>query len=132
MSVESESTATEEHANVDELGRRLGNAIADLPEYEAFEEAQRAVLEDDEVQAKIQAFEEQRQAFTVARQSGEADREDLVEVQRMQQELHELPVMARFLERQAALQDRLEDVNEAISEPLVIDFGGEAGGCCHD
>jgi cell fate (sporulation/competence/biofilm development) regulator YlbF (YheA/YmcA/DUF963 family) len=40
--------------------------------------------------------------------------------------------MAEYLEAQAALQDRLETVNEAISEPLAVDFGGEAGGCCQD
>jgi cell fate (sporulation/competence/biofilm development) regulator YlbF (YheA/YmcA/DUF963 family) len=40
--------------------------------------------------------------------------------------------MAEYLEAQAALQERLETVNEAISEPLAVDFGGEAGGCCQD
>jgi cell fate (sporulation/competence/biofilm development) regulator YlbF (YheA/YmcA/DUF963 family) len=40
--------------------------------------------------------------------------------------------MAEYLEAQSELQDRLESVNEAISDPLAVDFGGEAGGCCQD
>jgi cell fate (sporulation/competence/biofilm development) regulator YlbF (YheA/YmcA/DUF963 family) len=43
-----------------------------------------------------------------------------------------MPKMATYLDAQEALQDRLESVNEAISEPLAVDFGGEAGGCCQD
>jgi cell fate (sporulation/competence/biofilm development) regulator YlbF (YheA/YmcA/DUF963 family) len=40
--------------------------------------------------------------------------------------------MREFLDAQDALSETLEAVNEAISEPLAVDFGGEAGGCCQD
>jgi cell fate (sporulation/competence/biofilm development) regulator YlbF (YheA/YmcA/DUF963 family) len=43
-----------------------------------------------------------------------------------------MPVMADYLDAQDELQERLKRVNEAISGPLAVDFGGEAGGCCHD
>jgi len=43
-----------------------------------------------------------------------------------------MPVMEEYLNAQEALQSQLESVNRAISEPLAVDFGGEAGGCCHD
>ena len=132
MSVDSESAVTDEGADVEELGRKLGKTIADLPEYEAFEEAKAAVEDDPETQEKIQEFERKRQEFMLARQSGDASQEDLMEVQRIQNELHSIPVMARFLERQEELQERLEGINRAISDPLSIDFGGEAGGCCQD
>lgn len=131
MSVETEAAA-EERPGVVEMGRELGDAIAELPEYEAFEAARQAVQADDEAQEKIQAFEQVRQQFALARQTGQAGEEDLEAVQEAQEELHSLPVMAEFLEAQEVLVDRLEDVNKAISEPLAIDFGGEAGGCCHD
>ena len=127
MSVESESTT-----DVEAMGRELGEAIADLPEYRRFEEAKTDVQADDEAQEKIQEFEQRREEFALARQTGDASREDLMEIQELQQELHAIPVMARYIERQEALQERLEAVNIAISEPLAVDFGGEAGGCCHD
>ena len=114
------------------MGRELGEAVAESPEYQAFEEAQRAVENDEEAQEKISEFEQLRQDFVVARQTGNATEADVEEVQQAQQELHSLPVMEEYLEAQAAMQERLETLNEAISEPLAVDFGGEAGGCCQD
>lgn len=131
MSVDSEQ-ALPETEEIEALGRRLGEAIADLPEYEAFEEAKQAVEADTEAQQLISEFEQKRQAFAVARQAGQATQEDLETIKETQEELHSLPVMERFLARQERLVDRLETINETISEPLTIDFGGEAGGCCKD
>ena len=133
MSVDSDAdTVSNSTDDVEALGRELGDAIADLPEYEAFEDARAAVQADDDVQEQIQSFEQKRMEFAQARQSGEASQADLMELQAAQQELHEVPIMADFLEAQSELTDRLEDVNRAISEPLAVDFGGEAGGCCQD
>ncbi|ELZ85025.1 hypothetical protein C453_10605 [Haloferax elongans ATCC BAA-1513] len=117
---------------LEELGRELGEAIADHPKYEAYEEAKAAVEADDEAQAQISEFEQLREEFNVARQMGEASKADLQKVQEAQEELHSLPVMEEFLLAQAEMVGELEKVNEAISEPLAVDFGGEAGGCCND
>lgn len=118
--------------SVEELGRALGEAITGLPEYEAFEEAKAAVEADEDAQEQIDAFERKRQEFMLARQSGDATQEDMRKLQRAQQELHSIPVMADYLEAQEELEDRLEAVNEAISAPLALDFGESAGGCCQD
>ena len=131
MSIETPAEATDD-ASVEALGRELGEAIAGLPEYERFEDAKAAVAESEAAQAKIDEFESIRQEFMLARQTGEATQDDLREVQEAQEELHSIPVMAEYLEAQNALDARLEAVNEAISEPLAVDFGEEAGGCCQD
>jgi cell fate (sporulation/competence/biofilm development) regulator YlbF (YheA/YmcA/DUF963 family) len=114
------------------LGRELGERIAELPAYQRFEEKSEAVEADDEAQERIEEFEEIRQEFMLARQTGEATQEGMLELKQAQQELHEMPVMAEFLEAREELIDTLEDLNRAISEPLELDFGKEAGGCCHD
>jgi cell fate (sporulation/competence/biofilm development) regulator YlbF (YheA/YmcA/DUF963 family) len=121
-----------ETSSLEDLGRELGRAIADLPEYEAFEEAKAAVEASEQAQERISEFEQQRQEFMMARQAGEASQTDMVELQRAQQELHSIPVMADYIEAQEELEGRLEGVNEAISEPLALDFGERAGGCCQD
>lgn len=131
MSVESEPP-TSSLDDVVQLGRELGEEIESLPAYQDFEDAKAAVEADADAQERIQAFEEQREEFMMKRQVGEATQEDLEAVQAAQKELHSVPIMEEFLAAQEALTDRLEEVNKAISEPLVVDFGGEAGGCCHD
>ncbi|MCO8268774.1 YlbF family regulator [Haloferax prahovense] len=117
---------------LEELGRELGEAIADHPKYEAYEEAKAAVEADDDVQELITEFNQLREEFNVARQMGEATQEGLQKVQAAQEELHSEPVMEEYLLAQAELVGELEKINEAISEPLAVDFGGEAGGCCND
>src|SRR6056297_2372665 len=121
-----------ETASPEELGRELGEAISELPEYRAFEETKAAVQQDDEAQEKIAEFNRLREEFGLAQQTGDVTREEYRKIQEAQQELHSLPVMAEYLEAQADLQARLAEINDAISEPLAVDFGGEAGGCCHD
>ena len=117
---------------LEDLGHDLGEAIAETPEYEAFEEAKAEVEADEEVQSKIAEFHAVRDQYMQARQTGGATQELVREVQSTQEALHAMPKMAAYLDAQAALQERLESINEAISEPLAVDFGGEAGGCCQD
>ncbi|KYH25453.1 hypothetical protein HAPAU_21250 [Halalkalicoccus paucihalophilus] len=131
MSVETEPTAAEE-ASIEGLAGELGELIARSGEYAAYEEAQERVKESEHAQDKIDEFESLRQEFMLARQTGDATQEDLQRLQAAQQELHEIPVMAEYLEAQAKLDAKLEAVNEAISEPLSVDFGEQAGGCCQD
>jgi cell fate (sporulation/competence/biofilm development) regulator YlbF (YheA/YmcA/DUF963 family) len=40
--------------------------------------------------------------------------------------------MAEFLEAKSELELRHQELNELVSEPLAIDFGQTAGGCCED
>mgnify|MGYP000285998603 CR=1 FL=1 len=131
MSIDSEAAIADE-GGVEALASQLGAAIADLPEHERFREAEAAVEADADAQELISEFEQQREAFALARQTGDATQDDMRELQELQQELHSLPVMAEYLEAKEALTGRLEGLNRAISEPIAVDFGGEAGGCCHD
>jgi cell fate (sporulation/competence/biofilm development) regulator YlbF (YheA/YmcA/DUF963 family) len=127
-----EVEAEAEDVDVEALGRRLGEAIAETPEYREYEECEAAVAADEEAQERIAAFERERSEYVLARQTGRATDEALQSLKASQRALHELPVMEEYLAAQEALVDRLEAINEAISEPLSVDFGGEAGGCCQD
>ncbi|MEZ3164515.1 YlbF family regulator [Halorubrum sp. RMP-47] len=121
-----------EQVSIEDLGRELGERIAETPEYKRFEEARAAVQRDEAVQEQIDEFEQLRAEFMQARQTGQATNAELQRVQEAQDELHSMPVMSEYLDAQDELEETLEAINEAISEPLAVDFGGEAGGCCQD
>ncbi|NHN58673.1 MULTISPECIES: YlbF family regulator [Halorussus] len=133
MSVETDvdGEATE-LSHVEELAGELGEAIAETPEYRRFEETKAAVEQDDEAQEKVKEFEQLRQEFMLARQTGEATQEDVQKVRQAQQELHSMPVMEEYLQAQEALETKMETINKAISDPLAVDFGDQASGCCED
>lgn len=134
MSIETtpESDELTAAARVTELAGDLGSAISDLPAYREFEEAKQAVEDSEEAQAKIQTFEQKREEFMLARQTGNASNEDLRELQDAQEELHDIPVMSDYLRAQSDLELQLQELNEMISAPLSVDFGEKAGGCCQD
>ncbi|WP_251330142.1 YlbF family regulator [Haloplanus pelagicus] len=119
-------------SQLEALGRELGEEIADTPAYERFEAAKTAVENDDAAQEKIAEVERLRDEFVAARETGEATQDHVAKLQQAQNELHSMDVMEEYLNAQEALQSQLEAINRAISDPLAVDFGGEAGGCCHD
>ncbi|WP_340099317.1 YlbF family regulator [Salinibaculum salinum] len=131
MSVETESPADGDQA-VEELARELGEAITEMPAYQTFSEKKEAVEADEEAQAQIEEFEQIREEYMMARQTGQADQDDLRQLQEAQEKLHSIPVMSEFLQAQNDLELRLQALNEHISEPLDVDFGEKAGGCCND
>lgn len=116
----------------EELAGDLGTALADTPEYERFIETKAAVEGSEDAQQKVSEFQRLRDEFVHARQTGEATEADLRTLQNAQQELHEVPEMAEFLEAQDELDARLERINDAISTDLGIDFGDRIGSCCQD
>lgn len=119
-------------SQLEAMGQELGEAIADTPAYERYEAARAAVQDDDDAQAKIAEVERLRDEFVAARETGEATQDHVAKLQGAQNDLHSMDVMVEYLNAQEALQSQLEDINRAISDPLSVDFGGEAGGCCQD
>jgi cell fate (sporulation/competence/biofilm development) regulator YlbF (YheA/YmcA/DUF963 family) len=132
MSIETDTATEDAGDRVDQLAREFGEAIADMPVYQRYQEAKAAVEADEEAQAAIQEFEQIREEYMLARQTGRATQEDLRKVQSAQEDLHEMPVMSEYLEVQNELELRLQELNELVSADLTVDFGGKAGGCCED
>ncbi|MFC7250492.1 YlbF family regulator [Halomicroarcula sp. GCM10025324] len=132
MSIESDTPTEADGDRVDQLASEFGEAIAELPVYQRYQEAKAAVEADEEAQDAIQEFEQIREEYMLARQTGRASQEDLRKVQSAQEELHGMPVMSEYLEAQNELELRLQELNELVSAELTVDFGGKAGGCCQD
>jgi cell fate (sporulation/competence/biofilm development) regulator YlbF (YheA/YmcA/DUF963 family) len=134
MSIETtpDSDETPPAARATDLASDLGDAITDLPAYREFREAKEAVESSEEAQEKIETFEQKREEFMLARQTGNASNEDLRDLQAAQEELHDIPVMDEYLRAQSDLELQLQELNEMISAPLSVDFGEKAGGCCQD
>ncbi|WP_254533293.1 YlbF family regulator [Natrinema gelatinilyticum] len=130
--METDTISGTEQSDVSSLASRLGAAIADMPEYQRFLETQMAVQNSEEAQQKISEFEQAHESYMLSRQSGSVSQDQIQRLQNLQSELNSIPVMAEHLEAQAALEARLTELNDVISEPLSIDFGQKAGGCCED
>jgi len=132
MSIETENVTEVDGDHVDQLATDLGESIAQLPVYQRYLEAKAKVENDADAQRAIEEFEQLREEFQMARQTGQATQEDLRKVQEAQEELHDIASMSEYLEVQNELELRLQEINELVSEQLAVDFGQKAGGCCED
>ena len=126
------SVETTPEARATELAEELGEAITELPAYEAFVEAKAAIRADPELQREMESFERLREEFLMARETGTASNEDLRELQAAQEELHDDPKMTAYLRAKSDIELRLQEIDHIISEPLDVEFGQTAGGCCQD
>jgi cell fate (sporulation/competence/biofilm development) regulator YlbF (YheA/YmcA/DUF963 family) len=131
MSIETDAP-TGEGETAEDLARKLGDAITELPAYQEYLDRMEAVENDERAQEEIREFEQIREEYMVARQTGQASEADLRKLQESQEQLHDIPVMREFLQAQNDLELRLQALNEEISDPLELDFGEKAGGCCQD
>lgn len=118
--------------DAERLATALGEAITDLPEYQAYLDAKADVEADEQARERIEEFEQVRQEYMLARQTNRAEESDRRALRDAKQRLHALPVMKTYLRKQAALETRLGELDDLISEPLTVEFGQQAGGCCQD
>jgi cell fate (sporulation/competence/biofilm development) regulator YlbF (YheA/YmcA/DUF963 family) len=127
-----DTAPAEGEQRIEDIAQSLGEAIADLPEYQQFLDAKEEVEQSEAAQAQIAEFESVQQEYLAKRERGEATREDLLELQEAQEQLHEVPVMSEYLQAENDLELRLQALNAHISDALALDFGEKAGGCCQD
>jgi len=132
MSIETENVTEIDDDHVDQLATELGEGIAQLPVYQRYLQAKAKVENDADAQRAIEEFEQLREEFQMARQTGQATQEDLRKVQEAQEELHNIASMSEYLEVQNELEGRLAQINDLVSDQLKVDFGEKAGGCCQD
>ena len=126
------SVETTPDSRATELAEELGETITELPAYEAFLEATAASQNDPELQREMEAFEQLREEFLMAREAGTASNDDLRELQAAQEELHGNPKMSDYLAAKSDIELRLQEIDHIISEPLEVEFGETAGGCCQE
>ncbi|ODU25226.1 MAG: hypothetical protein ABS95_00415 [Verrucomicrobia bacterium SCN 57-15] len=118
-----------------EAAATLAKAIRAAAEWQALERAQAAFQRDAVLQQKLARHDELSKARQLARESGQnwAGRE-MVELIALQDQIqrHE-----RYVQRQEAgqaLVELLQNINQAISDNLGLDFASNAalrrGGCC--
>ena len=132
MSIETENVTEIDGDHVDQLATELGESIAQLPVYQEYLQAKAKVENDADAQRAIEEFEQLREEFQMARQTGQATQEDLRKVQEAQEELHDIASMSEYLEVQNELEARLAEINDLVSDQLKVDFGEKAGGCCQE
>lgn len=104
----------------------LVQQIKDTSSYQNFEHFQSLLLEDPEAVEKIRQWEEKEGAIIERIENGEADQEDLIELQNSSRELLANPLILSYFQAQDKLVSVLQEINREISSELGFDFAGSA------
>lgn len=116
-----------------ENARALAREIGESSAFRAFEAAQEALMADEEVNRKLQAFQARRQEAWFARTWGGGDPAKEEALEEEWRALSRMPTLRANLRAQEELTSLLRDVVEIISQEIGIDYGAAcapAGGCC--
>lgn len=104
----------------------LVREIKDTSSYQNFEHFQSLLLQDPEAVDKIRQWEEKESAIIERIENGEADQEDLMELQNSSRELLSNPLILSYFQAQDKLVSVLQEINREISSELGFDFANSA------
>jgi len=113
-----------------EAARGLAAALAETPEYQAREQAQRSLRQDVAAQGAIRAVQERQQALGWQLQMGligDAERE---EMQRLQQAMFAQPAVQAYADAQQRLGAVCQEVAGLISDIIGLNFAASCGPGC--
>ncbi|RMF87502.1 MAG: YlbF family regulator [Nitrospinota bacterium] len=114
-----------------QAAREFATVLAETPEYQAFEEAQRQLRHNPAAQEAIRAFQEKQQALGWQAQFGFLSDAEQEELRRLQQAMVNQPAVQNYMEAQERLRRLCQEVADTISQVIGLNFATGCGpGCC--
>lgn len=114
-----------------QVAREFAAVLAETPEYQAFEEAQLQLRQDSAAEEAIRVFQEKQQALGWQAQFGLISDTEQEELRRLQQAMLSQPAVRDYIEAQERLSLLCQEVADAISQVIGLNFAASCGpGCC--
>jgi len=113
-----------------QTARELAAALAETPEYQALEQAQHRLRQDDAAQAAIRAFQEREQALGWQVRMGLIGDTEREELQRLQQAIVTQPSVQAYSDAQQRFGTVCQEVTALISEAIGLSFAASCGPGC--
>jgi cell fate (sporulation/competence/biofilm development) regulator YlbF (YheA/YmcA/DUF963 family) len=118
-------------ADVRAAAKAFAAAVAETPEFQAFEQSAYRLRHDSEAQRVIQAFQEKQRSLGMMRQLGALDEGQLAELDRLYDEMMANPTVQAYSTAQAVLVEMCQAANAEISRAVGLDFAAScAPACC--
>lgn len=118
-------------SEVQRAARDLAAAIAETPEFQAFDLAYTRFREDEQAQRALQAYETFYQSIQPMLMLGAVSEEQREELERLRQAWLAAPSMAEYEETQAPLEALARSIDELLSERIGLGFATACRpGCC--
>ncbi len=116
---------------VRQSARDFAAALAETPQFKAYEEAAERVNHDVEAQRVIDAFQAKRQALQAQLMLNAVSEADKAELQRLQDAFSNTPAVMAYAQAQADLMVICQAAADWLSEAIGLNYTAACGsGCC--
>jgi cell fate (sporulation/competence/biofilm development) regulator YlbF (YheA/YmcA/DUF963 family) len=113
-----------------EAARDFAAAIAETAEYQAFDQAQVQLRQDEAAQKAIHDFQEKRQALGWQLQLGMSPDAEMQELQRLQENMLALPAVQAYVAAQQRLGSVCREAADLVSQTIGLNFAAGCGPGC--
>ncbi len=118
-------------ADVDSAAKAFAVALAETPEFQAFEDAAVAFRQDRAAQGAVRLFQEKQRSLQMMQQLGMLTQDEMDEMKRLREAMIEQPSVRAYVEAQDELMLVCQAASRELSEVIGLDFAGAcAPGCC--
>ncbi|MCX6122315.1 MAG: YlbF family regulator [Ignavibacteriales bacterium] len=119
--------------DINNAALKLGNAIVETAEYQAYSDAEKRFQNDLQAQALLKKHEEAQQALQLMWRLKSSTEEAMQQVRQIKKLIESNQTLTAYFAAQENLVPLLRELNEFISEKLNMDFSGLSKpqrGCC--
>ncbi len=125
---ETDTVLTEE---VRAAARVFAEALAETPEFRAFEEAAVVYRQDHDALQAVRSYQEKQRSVQVMQRLDMLTEDELAELKRLRQAMMDQPRVCAYIEAQNALVLVCQTAAQELSQVIEVDFARAcAPGCC--
>jgi len=116
---------------VRQAARDFAIALAETPQFKAFEQASERLRHDQAAQRAIEAYQAKQQSLQMLLMLNAVGREDQAELERLRQAFLAEPSVAAYLQAQADFAALCQAAADLLSRHIGLSFTAACGpGCC--
>jgi cell fate (sporulation/competence/biofilm development) regulator YlbF (YheA/YmcA/DUF963 family) len=123
-------TITDTQTAVNRAAHNFAAALAETPQFLAFEEAAAALQQDAQALQLIGEYQQKQQSLHMMTMLGAVSPEEQAEMARLQQALNANTTVAAYTQCQGALVALCQESGRRLSEHIGLDFAAACGASC--
>lgn len=112
--------------------RRFSEALADSPQFIAFEDAYQAFRQDRDVQSAYQALRSKQESLRMMMMLNAVSEDERQELETLETKFYSYQTVKAYIAAQDALIALCQEAGDILSDAIGLDFGSacRVGGCC--
>jgi len=112
--------------------RRFTQALAETPQFMAFEESYQAFRQDHAAQKAYEALQQKQESLRMMMMLNAVDEDERQKFQDLQAQFYQQETVQQYLTAQENLISVCQEIGDILSDATGLDFGSACriGGCC--